>query len=88
LFFPFLSRSGAGAILWFGYDQHVGGIATLGAGLGATAIQMLTRPFSATKAWKKYTSLAHPGPGSQVSPDQINVSFDVSPLGMGMHGTF
>jgi hypothetical protein len=88
LVLAFLSSAGAGAILWFGYDQHVGGIATLGAGLAATGLQMLTRPFSATDAWKRYSTLAHPSPGSQVSPDQINVSFDVSPIGMGMHGTF
>jgi hypothetical protein len=83
-----LSSGAACLILIEGYDQVVGGFATLGAGLAVTAVEMLTRPSSATDAWRRYSTMAHPGPGSQVSPDQINVSFAVTPMGVAMHGTF
>jgi hypothetical protein len=83
-----LSSGAACVILIEGYDQVVGGFATLGAGLAVTAVEMLTRPSSATDAWKRYSTQAHPSPGSQVSPDQINVSFAVTPMGVAMHGTF
>ncbi len=74
--------SGAGAaVLIAGYNQVLGGLATLGAGLGLTALQMLTRPWAATRAWDRYVNKYHPVPGSQVPPDQVQMflSFAVTP---------
>jgi hypothetical protein len=81
--------SGAGAfILIRSYDQVVGGWATLGAGVGVTLLQMLTRPFSAGNAWARYKDKYNPSPGSQVPPDQIHLSFAVTPTGAAVTGTF
>ena len=82
--------SGAGAfILIRGYDQVVGGWATLGSGVAVTLLQMLTRPFSASDAWERYTDKAYTRrPGSQVPPDQIDLSFGVTPMGAAVNGTF
>ncbi len=81
--------SGAGAfILIRAYDQVVGGWATLASGVGVTLVQMLTRPFSAGNAWDRYTNKYNPAPGSQVPPDQIHLSFAVTPMGAAVNGTF
>ncbi len=70
------------------YDQVVGGWATLGSGVAVTLLQMFTRPFSATHAWERYKDKYDPSPGAQVPPDQLNLSFVVTPMGAGVHGTF
>jgi hypothetical protein len=81
--------SGAGAfILIRAYDQVIGGWATLASGVSGTLLQMITRPFSATSAWNRYKDKYDPSPGSQVPPDQLNLSFAVTPTGVAMHGTF
>ncbi|MGH7270487.1 MAG: hypothetical protein ACREJ3_08650 [Polyangiaceae bacterium] len=89
---PFILASvvnGAAAyILVQGYDQVLGGWALFGAGEVATLLQMFTRPFAATHAWDQYKKGYHPAPASEVPPDQIHLSFDVSPFGVGAHGTF
>jgi hypothetical protein len=87
-----LVASGAGALVLIeGYDQVVGGLATLGGGIAVTALQMLTRPSSAGTAWRHYVHKYHPSPGTQVPPyDQIDMymSFAVSPNGVAMQLTF
>jgi len=70
------------------YDQVVGGWATLGSGVAVTALQMLTRPFSAGDAWRRYVDKYDPSPGSQVPPDQIHLSFSATPMGAAVNGTF
>ena len=81
--------SGAGAfILIHEYDQVVAGVGTFGAGVGLTLLQMLTRPSSAGDAWERYVDAYHPTPGSQVPPDQIHLSFAVTPMGAAVNGTF
>jgi hypothetical protein len=81
--------SGVGAfILIRQYDQVLGGWATLASGVGVTLVQMLTRPFSASSAWERYKNRYSPSPGSQVPPDQLNLSFAVTPTGVGVNGTF
>jgi hypothetical protein len=81
--------SGAGAfILIRAYDQVVGGWATLGSGVAVTLLQMITRPFSASDAWDRYSKAYSPAPGSQVPPDQIHLSFGVTPMGAAVNGTF
>jgi hypothetical protein len=81
--------SGIGAyILIHNYDQVVGGWATLGSGVGVTLLQMLTRPFSADDAWERYNTKYDPQPGSQVPPDQLHLSFAVTPMGAAVNGTF
>ncbi|HTB76734.1 MAG TPA: hypothetical protein VK762_25985 [Polyangiaceae bacterium] len=81
--------SGVGAfVLIRSYDQVVGGWATLGSGVGVTLLQMITRPFSAGNAWERYKNKYNPSPGSQVPPDQIHLSFGVTPTGAAVSGTF
>jgi hypothetical protein len=81
--------SGLGAfILIRSYDQVVGGWATLGSGVGVTLLQMLTRPSSAGDAWDRYVDKYDPSRGSQVPPDQLHLSFGVTPMGAAVSGTF
>jgi len=81
--------SGVGALVLIRkYDQVIGGWATLGSGVGVTLLQMITRPFSATNAWERYKDKYDPSPGSQVPPDQIHLSFGVTPMGAAVNGTF
>jgi len=81
--------SGIGALVLIRtYDQVVGGWATLGSGVAVTALQMLTRPFSAGDAWQRYVDKYDPSPGSQVPPDQLHLSFSVTPMGAAVNGTF
>jgi hypothetical protein len=81
--------SGAGALILIkAYDQVLGGWATLGSGVAVTLLQMLTRPFSAGNAWDRYVNRYNPAPNTQVSPDQIHLSFGVTPMGAAVNGTF
>jgi hypothetical protein len=81
--------SGAGAfILIRSYDQVLGGIATGCAGVAVTSMQMLTRPSTASNAWKRYVNSTHPVPGSQVPPDQIQMQMSITPMGVALTGTF
>jgi hypothetical protein len=81
--------SGIGALILIRtYDQVVGGWATLGSGVAVTGLQMLTRPSSAGDAWRRYVDKYHPSPGSQMPPDQLHLSFSVTPMGAAMSGTF
>ena len=81
--------SGIGALVLIRtYDQVVGGWATLGSGVAVTALQMLTRPFSAGDAWRRYVDKYHPSPPSQTPPDQLHLSFSVTPTGAALNGTF
>jgi hypothetical protein len=81
--------SGVGAfILIRTYDQVVGGWATLASGVSVTLLQMITRPFSASNALERYRDKYSPSPGSQVPPDQIHLSFAVTPNGAAVNGTF
>ena len=83
--------SGVGALVLIeGYKEVPGGIAILGAGIGATTLQMITRPGSATATWTRYVNKYHPAPGSQVPPDQIQMflSFAVAPTGAASRTTW
>ncbi len=81
--------SGIGAyILIHNYDQIVGGWATLGSGVAVTLLQMITRPSSATDAWERYKDKYNPSPGAQVPPDQLHLSFAVTPMGAAVNGSF
>jgi hypothetical protein len=82
------SSAAGGAILIYGYHQIPAGWGTFGAGVGLTLLQMLTRPFSAGDAWDRYVNRYHPSPNIQVPPDQIHLSFAVTPMGAAMNGTF
>lgn len=82
------SSAAGGAILIYGYHQIPAGWGTFGAGVGLTLLQMLTRPFSAGNAWDRYVNKYHPSPNIQVPPDQIHLSFAVTPMGAAMNGTF
>ena len=83
-----LSSAAGGAILIYGYHQIPAGWGTFGAGVGITILQMLTRPSSAGDAWERYVNNTHPSPNIQVPPDQIHLTFDVTPMGAAMNGTF
>jgi hypothetical protein len=83
-----LSSAAGGAILIYGYHQIPAGWGTFGAGVGITILQMLTRPSSAGDAWDRYVNNTHPSPNVQVPPDQIHLTFDVTPMGAAMNGTF
>lgn len=81
--------SGIGALVLIrAYDQVAGGWATLGSGVGVTALQMLTRPSSAGKAWRRYVDKYDPAPASQTPPDQLHLSFSATPMGAAVNGTF
>jgi len=82
------TSAAGGAILIYGYHQIPAGWGTFGAGVGLTLIQMLSRPFSAGDAWDRYVNRTHPSPNIQVPPDQIHLSFAVTPMGAAMNGTF
>jgi hypothetical protein len=81
-------------ILVHDYGQDLAGWLSCAAGEVVTLIQIFSRPYSATRAWERYTKGYHPFPPSQVPPDQIelpdklHLSFVVSPGGAGARITF
>lgn len=83
-----LANAGGWAVLFFGYKEYLAAWATLGAGFVVGEIQIFTRPWSATNAWEQYVKDYHPIPASQVPPDQIHLSFSVTPFGAAAQGTF
>jgi hypothetical protein len=76
-------------VLIHDYHQELAGWATLGAGVGVTLVQVLTRPSIATRAWKRYVDEFHPEPNGQIPPtDMLDLSFAVTPMGVAASGRF
>jgi hypothetical protein len=79
---------GGAAILWRGFDQPLAAAGILAAGSVVTTVQILSRPFSATRAWAQYKKDYSPNMPAEVPPDQINISLGVGPTGVAAIGTF
>lgn len=76
-------------VLIHDYDQKLAGWATLGAGVGVTLLQILTRPSIATHAWRRYVDEFHPEHNTQIPPsDLLDLSLVVTPMGVAATGTF
>jgi hypothetical protein len=81
------TSAAGGAILIYGYHQIAAGWGQFGAGIALTLFQMLTRPSSASDAWKRYTNKYHPTTNPQVPPDQLQLYMGLTPNGAALSGT-
>ncbi|HLK39803.1 MAG TPA: hypothetical protein VKU41_23765 [Polyangiaceae bacterium] len=80
--------AGAFAVLLAGYKQPVYAWATLGAGIVLSEIQIWSRPFIATHAWKTYSDKYLPTSEGGMGWADFLLSLVVTPGGLAAQGTF